>query len=209
MALETITAGDSLEIVGPQDVQDRVLQIIDGDAGFLVPGERGAPQTGDRVTPGRSFRLAPKNGHKEILHAVGEDLTIQSIIQDEVTGGEENRVFGEETGGTEVARKLARTTNTTPGATTDILTNDVTPPETGTLQVKIQVGSLATASVEEDIDGGPEINSDLNDGNDLTAGALNTFAIPCRGDATYNFQIDTGAVEVDILQVDYTREVVV
>jgi len=206
MAIETLAAGDSTEIVGINDVFDRVLEILDGDEGFLLDTRRGAPQSGDRLTPGKSFKLSPRIGRREVLHARNEDLTYQSIIQDNVTGGEENRMFGEDVGGTEVSRRLARRLNYSPGVNTDILVNDVTPPETGTLQVKVSLNAGAVFSVEEDI-GGTVISQAYNSGSSLAAGAGYSFTTPCRGDATYNFQVDTG-VQVNMLQIDYTREVV-
>lgn len=205
MALETITAGNSETVIPSNRVEEVILSVIDGAEGFLADSEDVTPQSAQRVTPGDTLTVDSDEDTLEQLHAVGADLTYQVTRQDSQTDRQTRRLSVDRSSST-VVRQLARRTNHSPGADTDILSADVSPPETGTLAVKVVLNSAAVFNVQEDIDGGPELEEDLNSGNSLTAGAGFVFTIPCRGDASYNFQVES-AVQVNVLQVDYTREV--
>lgn len=206
MALRTVSSGEFEEIVDSATVNDVILEVVDGDAGYLTTDRQTATKAGQRVEPGQSLIIEPVKGLREQLHALGQDLTFQLTQQNRQSSTENVRNIQLQSQSKTVARSLARATNQTPGAGADLFNSDISPPETGSLQFKIQTASATTVSVDEDITGGPELSMDLNGGKSLTAGAAHSFTLPCRGDATYNIQEDSG-VEFDICQVDYSREV--
>lgn len=210
MAVETLAAGDAVEIVDIDDVVDRVVKIIDGQRVFLLDTDRGAPETGDLLLPGQAQRLSPKRGRKEVLHAVGADVLYEVIVQeDEVSGGEDQRLLTLDLAGS-VTVPVIRVTNTTPGANTNVqiatFDLDLRPPASGAWVVVVQLeatDAAATLIVEQAIDDGDTITSDLNEGTDLVNGSRYEFEVSCRRDSVYNFQLDTAAVEIDLLEINY------
>lgn len=204
MALRTLTAGTSEALIPESRVEDGVLELIDGQEAFLTTDKDASPKAGDRITPGDSLRVEAQEGVAEILNAVGADATYQFRREDASSGANVRRITKKK-GGEAVSRPIARATNVSPGANTDIFSSDVEPPETGTFNVTIVLASAAVVNVQFDQDG-TTWSGDLNNGNSIGADEVHAYAVPVRGDTTYNFHVESN-VTVDQLQLDYTREV--
>lgn len=203
MPVETLTDGQSERIVRLSDVADVAIDVLDGREAFLSKSDDN-PEIGDRIIPGESAEIEPRADREEWLHAVGADIRYQVRELESASSGREVRRVSIKNS-VSVVRAIARSTlNNSPGANTDIFSTDISPPETGTLIIKIVLNSAAVVNVQETI-GGTTIAYDLNNGATLDAGEGFSFPLPVRDDASYNFQVESD-VQVNLFTVDFTRD---
>lgn len=224
MPVRTTIAGNRDKVITGSQNGVFDIEILDGLVGWVLEDEDTDRRSGERVDPSDVIKVDSLPGEEFFLEAETSDLEYQVLPAGKLAEGQrsnplsskrpmKDRVRGKtQTGGkSSLVRPLARVINTTPGADTNIQVSgsdlDITVPGTGTIMIRVQLDTDAIVKVVES-GFGATITQELNNGQALDAGEVFTFTLPCRSDATYNFQVDTAGVEVDILQLDYTRQVV-
>lgn len=210
MGIKTVSAGGSEAIVGKEDRVLVLVEIIDGQEAYLTADLQGAPESGERLSPGTLAQIQSPGDRPEYLRAVGSEVRYQVIRQRELQPLEEVRprlvdTLADSLSTNPVPHRVDRVVNTSPGKDTDIIT-DFDPPSTGTIMAKAVVASDSVLNVQETISGST-VTLKLNSGNTLTANDLHTEAVPVRADGTINLQIES-AVEIDLLQVDFVPRMI-
>jgi len=206
MAENTITAGNQEVIIPGPDSSRVLLELFGGKRGYLSSSKISAGTSGQRIDVGRSTIINSRPGEKHVLYADGADLEYQVTRLGEAEPGRPGVAAPAPGGGVGnpgtnnvFAVNKAYVTGQNPGANTDILSNDITPDEPGTLEVRFVVGGSAVPRLSEDGN-----VHDLNAGNSMNAGADYSFSINVGSNVGYNFQVDS-AVTVNRLRATYSR----